>query len=123
MPRLQVMLILPVCLAIAGCGGGGGGGGASVSASSSLSVTHTNALVIAGETESFTAEVTGPVSGVDWSVQEASGGYIQKNGTFSAQYTAPSTPGTYHIVATSVDHTTSAVSLVRVVGVPPPPPH
>lgn len=48
----------------------------------------------------FTASVTGTTNqGVNWAVREgAAGGSIAASG----EYTAPSTPGTYHVVAASV---------------------
>ena len=65
---------------------------------------------------SFTASVTGLGSGqssaVSWSVQEgAPGGTINGAGT----YTAPSSPGTFHVIATSVaDNTEFASATVTV---------
>jgi len=61
----------------------------------------------------FTATVTGSSNtAVTWSVQEGSaGGTITSGGV----YTAPSTAGTYHVVATSqADSTKSAVATVTV---------
>lgn len=50
------------------------------------------------QTVALTATVTGATNGaVTWSVAEAGGGTIDANGV----YTAPSTAGTYHAVATS----------------------
>src|ERR1700686_5268615 len=56
-----------------------------------------------GETQQFTASVTNTMS---WSVKEGrSGGSVSTSGL----YTAPATPGTYHVIATSaVDSTVSA---------------
>jgi hypothetical protein len=63
-------------------------------------------------TARFTASVTGTADGtVTWSVQESAGGSVSSDGT----YTAPSTPGTYHLVATShADPTKSATIAVAV---------
>jgi hypothetical protein len=62
---------------------------------------------------SFGALVTGSAnSGVSWSVQEGDAG-----GTISAEgvYTAPSAPGTYHVIATtSADATRSVAGTVTV---------
>ncbi|HZY03426.1 MAG TPA: hypothetical protein VFF02_07980 [Anaeromyxobacteraceae bacterium] len=61
----------------------------------------------------FTATVTGTTNtAVTWSVQEgAAGGTV----TAAGAYTAPSTAGTYHVVATSqADPTKSAVATVTV---------
>ena len=68
-----------------------------------VSVSPASISVSPGGTVSFTATVTGTVSGqstaVTWSVQEgASGGSIDSNG----RYTAPSGTGTFHVVAASV---------------------
>ncbi|HET6984663.1 MAG TPA: hypothetical protein VFI53_21135, partial [Myxococcaceae bacterium] len=69
-----------------------------------------------GATFNFTATVSGAGSGrstaVTWSVQEgAAGGTIDANG----KYTAPSTVGTYHVVATSVaDASIAATATVTV---------
>ncbi|MDC0711026.1 hypothetical protein POL68_21320 [Stigmatella sp. ncwal1] len=68
--------------------------------------------LVAGATQAFTAVVTGTsTTGVDWSVTEAGGGTIDAAG----RYTAPATPGTYHVVATSAaDPSKSATATVRV---------
>jgi hypothetical protein len=82
----------------------------SKTATASVVVTATNTVSITlspnpvtvqtDEKQTFTATVTGtPERRVTWSVQEgASGGTVNTEGT----YTAPSRPGTYHLVATSV---------------------
>jgi carbon monoxide dehydrogenase subunit G len=69
----------------------------------SVSVSPASTSVQAGGAISFTASVTGTVSGqstaVTWSVQEgAAGGSIDSGG----RYTAPSGTGTFHVVATTV---------------------
>jgi hypothetical protein len=68
---------------------------------SALSVVVTPSLVhlAEGSTVTFSATVTGASSlEVDWSVQEGvSGGIVSAVGF----YTAPTTPGTYHVVAKS----------------------
>ncbi len=64
-----------------------------------VSVSPTSAQVQAGATQTFTASVTGTNNtAVTWSVVESGGGSISAAGV----YTAPATPGTYHVVATSV---------------------
>ncbi|TQF13022.1 chitinase [Myxococcus llanfairpwllgwyngyllgogerychwyrndrobwllllantysiliogogogochensis] len=71
----------------------------------------------AGTSRTFIATVTGSTNtAVTWSVLEgAAGGSI----TTSGRYTAPRTPGTYHVVATSVaDPTQSATAPVRVTPAP-----
>ncbi len=65
-----------------------------------------------GGSRTLTARMRGlPRSTVTWSIEEPEGGTISPEG----QYTAPSQPGTYHILATStVDPTVSATATVRV---------
>ena len=50
------------------------------------------------------ALVVHAVGGVTWSIQESGGGTIEANGT----YQAPTTPGTYHAVATSTADTSKS---------------
>ena len=71
-----------------------------------------NTLTLRG-TATFVATVVGPANtAVAWTVQEgATGGTITSGGV----YTAPTTHGTYHVVATSVaDSTAKAVATVTV---------
>jgi hypothetical protein len=79
----------------------------------SVAVTPASGSVNACQTLGFTATVTGATDRtVTWTVQEAGGGTI---GASSGIYTAPSTPGTYHVVATSrADPTKSASAPVAV---------
>ena len=82
-----------------------------ISIVTAVSVSPTVATVAVGGTQTFTASVVGPANtAVNWSVQEgASGGTITSGGV----YTAPSTHGTYHVVATSAyDPTRSAIATV-----------
>ncbi len=77
-----------------------------VTASTSLvqiTVSPTAAIIGVNTTQQFTAAVTGTTNtGVNWSVKESGGGTISSNGL----YTAPGTPGTYTVVATSQADTT-----------------
>ncbi len=78
-----------------------------------ITVSPASGAVDACETIQFTATVTGSGNtAVTWSLQEgAAGGTISASGL----YTAPSGPGTYHVVATSVaDPTKSVVAAVVV---------
>jgi hypothetical protein len=77
-----------------------------------VSVNPPTATVAAGGTASFSAQVGGTSNGaVTWSVQEAGGGTVSSSGT----YTAPATPGTYHVVATSqADGTKTASATITV---------
>ncbi|HZZ84798.1 MAG TPA: glycosyl hydrolase family 18 protein [Anaeromyxobacteraceae bacterium] len=81
-----------------------------------VSVSPSSASLPAGATASFSANVTGTTNtGVTWSVQEgATGGTIGATGV----YTSPSSPGTYHVVATSqADTSKSATATVTVTAV------
>lgn len=61
-------------------------------------ITPTTKNMVAGSSFQFSAAVFGvPNQAVLWTVQEANGGTI-----VNGLYTAPNTPGTYHIVAASV---------------------
>ncbi|SEU33994.1 LamG-like jellyroll fold domain-containing protein [Stigmatella erecta] len=78
----------------------------------SVSITPDEVDLRTGGTQTFTATVTGTANtAVSWSVTEAGGGTIDASGL----YTAPSTPGTYHVVAASVaEPSRSATATVRV---------
>ena len=77
-----------------------------------VAVTPASALVQVGATQNFKATVFGTSdTAVAWSVQEATGGSVAADGT----YTAPATAGTYHVVATShADPTKSNAAAVSV---------
>ncbi|HTN51312.1 MAG TPA: hypothetical protein VML50_02825 [Anaeromyxobacter sp.] len=78
-----------------------------------VAISPTTAAVNSCQSLTFSATVTGSTNGaVTWSVQEgAAGGTITAGGV----YTASSTAGTYHVVATSVANpATSAVQAVTV---------
>jgi hypothetical protein len=78
-----------------------------------VSLTPSPATVYACQTVQFTPHVTNATNAaVTWSIQEGTaGGAVSATGL----YTAPSTPGTYHVVATSVqDPTRTAVVAVTV---------
>jgi uncharacterized protein YjdB len=79
----------------------------------SVTVSPNTATLVAGTIQPFTAAVSSTANtAVTWSIQEgAAGGSISAQGS----YTAPSTAGTYHVVATSVaDPTKSAAATVTV---------
>ena len=67
-----------------------------------VTISPSGKIVNRGESYTFVAHVdNGPANyygGVAWSIQEAGGGTIDVNG----RYTAPNTPGTYHVIATSL---------------------
>jgi hypothetical protein len=79
----------------------------------SVAVAPPSAGVNACRSLAFTADVAGaPDRTVTWSVAEAGGGTV---GASSGVYTAPSTEGTYHVVATSnADPTRRATAEVTV---------
>ncbi len=89
-----------------------------VPASVSVGVKAASPTVFAKLTDQFTATVTGSSNtAVTWSIQEgATGGSISAAGL----YTAPSTAGTYHVVATSQADTTKSASLAVSVTIPNP---
>ena len=70
------------------------------------------ATLAPGATQQFSATVTGTATtAVTWSVPEAGGGTVSAAGL----YTAPATPGSYHLIATSVaDPTRSATATITV---------
>ncbi len=84
------------------------------------------AKVVAGKAADFAATVTGaPASDVTWKVEEGEkAGEIRTRGAYAKEgaislystYTAPKTPGTYHLVATSTaDPSKSASAEITVV--------
>lgn len=74
-----------------------------VASSISVSVSPTTATVTTGQTQSFTATVTGSTKGVTWT--STSVGTIDKNGLFTAV-----SAGTGTITATSVEDTTKSAT-------------
>jgi hypothetical protein len=67
-------------------------------------VSPQSVTVPQGGTQIFTAQVTGTSnSGATFTVQEPNGGTITNTGV----YTAPTTPGTYHVVVTSIADTSA----------------
>jgi hypothetical protein len=75
-----------------------------------VEVSPATATLATGASQPFTCTVTG--SGCTWSVQEgSSGGSVSSGGV----YTAPSTPGTYHVIAASrADPSKAAVATITV---------
>ena len=83
---------------------------------SAVSVSPTSAAIEAGKTATFSATVDGAAktAGVNWSVQEASGGSVTNAGVFTG-----TAAGTYHVIATSIlDATKSAAATVTVSAAP-----
>src|SRR5262249_26246588 len=77
-----------------------------------VTITPLTVALITGTPLQFSATVTGTANtAVTWSVQEAAGGSI----TTAGLYTAPATPGTFHVAATSqADPTKSAPATATV---------
>ena len=77
-----------------------------------VTVSPTATTVQTGTTQQFTATVTANFpQGVVWSVVEGGGGSVNSSGL----YTAPATPGTYHVRATSAaDNTKFGTATVTV---------
>ncbi|HTF97783.1 MAG TPA: DUF4397 domain-containing protein [Cellvibrio sp.] len=78
----------------------------------SVMITPGTATIKVGMTQSFTAAVTGDSNtSVTWKVEGANGGTVSTAGV----YTAPATPGTYRVIATSAaDVRKSATATVTV---------
>jgi len=91
----------------AGAGGAGAGGAGAAGATSSGSGSGTIAprvtFVAPGQSVSLTSG-----GNVTWSVSEAGGGTVDASG----KYTAPTTPGTYHVVATAADGTSARATVI-----------
>jgi chitinase len=92
-----------------------------------VTISPTEAQVAAGQAQDFSATVTGSGdTDVSWSIAEGStGGKVVNHGaqaeggtvTTQAVYVAPTTPGTYHVIATShADQSKSATAEVTVSG-------
>jgi hypothetical protein len=84
-----------------------------VQANVAITLTPSPITMSTRASQTFTAMVTGtPERGVTWTIEEGSaGGTITEDGT----YTAPASPGSYHVVATSkADTTKSAKATVTV---------
>jgi hypothetical protein len=91
------------------------GGLARASSVSLSAISPSSAALQTGASQKFQATVSGSTdTAVAWSVQEAGGGSIASDG----MYTAPATPGAYHVVATS--HADPAKSNSAVVTVTSP---
>lgn len=129
----QATLVGLAALVFIGCGGGGGGGGStgtsatsgststagSTSGSTSggtvaVAIAPTDATTVVGGQRHFTSTVTGNANtNVTWTV---TGGSANGTVTSSGLYTAPNTPGTYTVVATSQADPSKTASVQVVVG-------
>jgi len=89
-----------------------------------VTIYPASAKVAAGKSVDLKADVTGaPNSGVTWSIEEGdAGGAVKLQSSSTAEesslyctYTAPKTPGVYHLIATSTaDKTKSATAEITV---------
>lgn len=83
-----------------------------------ITMTPPTISLLVGGSVQLTASVTGaPQTGVTFAITEgAQGGTVAQTGANTATYRAPTLPGTYHVVATSVaDRTKSAVATITVI--------
>lgn len=95
---------------------GGGGGGSSPAPSVTVSVSPATVTLTTNGTQTFTATVGNTTNtAVTWSVVEGGGGSITSGGA----YTAPATPGTYHVKATSQADATKFGTATVTVNPPP----
>ena len=100
-------------LTLAACGGAPEAATPIPTPGVNVSISPTSVSLARSTSQAFAAAVSGTANAsVTWSVQEGSaGGAI----TSAGLYSAPSTTGTYHVVATSqADATKSAVATVTV---------
>jgi len=126
---IKLITITVLTFALSGCGGGngsdGGGGTAPPPEITSVSVSPATAQVAIGQSQSFTAQVTGTgaySTTVTWSVNGISGGNSTCGTIVGGKYTAPATvpsPSSVTVTATSVqDPTRSGTATATVL--PPP---
>lgn len=108
--RIVFKLLLPIALFMAACNNDGPW-------AVFVSLTPQTAEVNAGKSRLFTAEAVGLKNhDVIWSVQEGeAGGTINQSGV----YTAPLTPGVYHVVATSAAFPAERATATVTVRFPP----
>ncbi|MBS2021080.1 MAG: Ig-like domain-containing protein [Deltaproteobacteria bacterium] len=84
----------------------------------SIAINPTSATVQVGQTQQFTATISGASNtAVNWTVSESGGGSVSASGLYTAPATVPS--GAVHVVATSVaDASKSATATVSVSAAP-----
>ena len=115
-PRSGSVVLATLALSVLAACGASSTNASSAPAAASIAVTITppSTSTDACQSVSFKGTVTGTVNqGITWSVKEGpAGGAVSTEGV----YTAPSAPGTYHVVATSAADSTRAVEGAVVVG-------
>lgn len=117
------LLPLGCAVLLLACSGGGGSSNppppplpVSVTVTPAVATLGTTAACTAGNTQTFSAAVANSGNtAVTWTVQEAGGGSV----TSSGAYTAPTTPGTYHVVATAAADISKTASATVTVLAPP----
>jgi hypothetical protein len=125
---IKLITITLLAFALSGCGGGNGSGGGGGTAPppevTSVSVSPTTAQVVIGQSQSFTAQVTGTgafSTTVTWSVNGISGGNSTSGTIVGGEYTAPATvpsPSSVTVTATSVQDPTKSGSSTTTVLLP-----
>jgi len=115
-PILNACAISVVCALLA-CSAKVGGPGGGAAQTVSVEVQPGSAEVTTSQAYQFTAQVTGTSNvAVTWVVDESGGGAVNQSGL----YTAPASPGTYHVRAVSAaDTAVSGTAAVSVVAPPP----
>lgn len=106
------LFFLAAIFSISGCKDG-----SSRSEASQVSITISPSLasITTAQTVSFDASASGIKAGqsslVTWSAQEPRGGNVNSSGRYT-----PASTGTFHVVATSIAHTSKQTSAVVTVG-------
>lgn len=103
------------------CGGGGGSTQPPPPATVGVTLTPSGASLWTGGTQTFQATVSGSANpAVTWSVVETAGGTLSPLDPSTARYTAPTTPGTFHVKAASVADPSKSAQAPVTVSVQPP---
>lgn len=115
-PLRRQLVAAATVLTLVACGGTADPGTGADPGTVAVTVTPPSAQLRPSAAQPFVAAVTGAANlSVQWQVVEANGGTIDATG----QYTAPSSTGTFHVVATSLaDGTKSATATVTVTSAP-----
>ncbi len=106
---ITVAILALLGLSLIACGGSSSKSTPVTPPTVAVTTNVSTATIAAGGAQTFTATVTPAAvsQAVTWSVQEANGGTITQAGV----YTAPSTAGTYHVLATSQADTTKVATI------------
>ena len=115
-PFLAFAIYSLVIVVIVGCGSGSSNGKGSGSqqnntqTKSTFSIIPSSATLEIGDTQQFSVSATNITVYDNWHIQEPNGGSIQQMNNGGALYMAPSTTGTYHVIATNYPYGTSSNS-------------